>query len=46
TQLDLAKAYIEIGDADGTREIIAEIMESGAEEEQEEAQKILDSLED
>ncbi len=46
TQLDLAKAYIEMGDADGTREIIAEIMESGTKEQQEEAQKILDSLED
>ncbi len=46
TQLDLAKAYIEMGDADGTREIVTEIMESGTEEQQEEAQKILDSLED
>jgi len=46
TQLDLAKAYVEMGDADGTREIIAEIMESGTEEQQEEARKILDSLED
>ncbi len=46
TQLDLAKAYIEMGDADGTREIIAEIMETGTLEQQEEAQKILNSLED
>ncbi len=45
TQLDLARAYIEMGDADGTREIIAEIMETGTEEQCEEAQKILNSLE-
>jgi len=46
TQLDLARAYVEMGDADGTREIIAEVMETGTEEQCEEAQKILDSLED
>jgi len=46
TQLDLAKAYIEMGDTDGTKEIISEIMESGTKEQKKEAQKILDSLED
>jgi len=46
TQLDLARAYVEMGDTDGTKEIIAEIMETGTDEQREEAQKILDSLED
>ncbi|MCP3675921.1 MAG: FimV family protein [Gammaproteobacteria bacterium] len=44
TQLDLARAYIEMGDKEGTREIIAEIMEIGTDKQREEAQKILDSL--
>jgi pilus assembly protein FimV len=44
TQLDLARAYVEMGDIEGTREIIAEIMEIGSENQCEEAQGILDSL--
>ena len=46
TQLDLARAYIEMGDYEGTREIINEILESGSKEQCEEAQKILDSMEE
>ena len=46
TQLDLARAYIEMGDHEGTREIISEILESGSDEQCSEAQKILDSMED
>jgi len=46
TQLDLARAYVEMGDTEGTREIIKEIMESGTNEQCEEAQQILDSIED
>ncbi len=46
TQLDLARAYVEMGDTEGTREIIAEIMETGSDQQREDAQKILDSLED
>lgn len=44
TQLDLARAYVEMGDIEGTREIIAEILEIGSEKQCEEAQSILDSL--
>ncbi len=44
TQLDLAKAYVEMGDFEGTREIIKEIMESGTEKQCAEAQEILDTI--
>jgi pilus assembly protein FimV len=44
TQLDLARAYVEMGDIEGTREIIAEILEIGSQKQCEEAQGILDSL--
>jgi len=46
TQLDLARAYVEMGDIEGTREIINEILETGSEEQCNEAQAILDSLKD
>ena len=44
TQLDLARAYVEMGDFEGTREIIKEILETGSEKQCEEAQSILDSI--
>lgn len=46
TQLDLARAYVEMGDFDGTREIIKEMFEIGSEQQCEEAQAILDGLDD
>ena len=45
TQLDLARAYVEMGDFEGTREIIQEIMETGTKQQCKEAQVILDSIE-
>jgi len=46
TQLDLARAYVEMGDFEGTREIISEIIESGSEKQKVQAQEILDSIND
>ncbi len=41
TKLELAKAYIEIGDADGAKEILNEVTREGSPAQQEEAKKIL-----
>ena len=41
TKLELAKAYIEIGDQDGAKEILAEVAREGNPAQQEEAKKIL-----
>ena len=46
TQLDLARAYVEMGDIEGTKEIIKEIMDIGSEQQCKDAQDILDSLDD
>ncbi len=45
TQLDLASAYIEMGDYEGAREIIEEVLESGDEAQKSQAQTLLDSIE-
>ncbi|MCJ8340130.1 MAG: hypothetical protein MJK10_16815 [Pseudomonadales bacterium] len=44
-KLDLARAYIEMGDADGAREIIAEVKQDGDQTQQQEAEKLLKSIE-
>ncbi len=41
TKLDLAKAYIDMGDPDGARGILDEVMEEGDEEQKSEAQELL-----
>lgn len=45
TQLDLASAYIEMGDFEGAREIIEDVLESGSEQQKAQAQSLLDSIE-
>ena len=44
TKLDLARAYVEMGDAEGAREILGEVMEEGNDGQQAEAQKMLDGM--
>ncbi|RAU17018.1 hypothetical protein DN062_15020 [Nitrincola tibetensis] len=44
TKLDLARAYIEMDDAEGAREILSEIAREGNEGQRSEAEKLLNSL--
>ncbi len=44
TKLDLARAYMDIGDPDGARSILEEVLEEGDEDQQNEAKGIIDSL--
>jgi pilus assembly protein FimV len=44
TQLELAQAYVEMGDAEGAREILAYVVESGDESQQEAARELLARL--
>ena len=44
TKLDLAKAYNDVGDADGAREMLEEVIEEGSEEQQQAAKKLLEDL--
>ncbi len=44
TKLELAKAYVEIGDNDGAKEILMEVAREGSPEQQDEANKILAGL--
>ena len=44
TKLELAKAYLEIGDKDGAREILNEVAKEGSSAQQEEAKKLIASL--
>jgi pilus assembly protein FimV len=44
TKLDLAKAYIELGDADGARAILQEVATDGSGDQQAEAQRLLSQL--
>jgi len=44
TKLDLARAYIDMGDPDGARSILGEVVEEGDESQREEARELLDSL--
>jgi pilus assembly protein FimV len=41
TKLDLARAYIDMGDPDGARSILEEVMEEGNDEQKREAQELL-----
>lgn len=44
TKLDLARAYIDMGDPDGARGILEEVIADGDEEQQKEARELLDQL--
>lgn len=44
TKLDLARAYVEMGDADGARGILNEVMTEGDAAQRAEAQRLIDSL--
>lgn len=44
TKLDLARAYIEMGDKDGARDILEEVAEEGSDEQKDEANKLLQDL--
>lgn len=46
TKLDLARAYIDMGDPDGARSILNEVLEEGDGPQQQEARKLLDELAD
>lgn len=44
TKLDLAKAYIDMGDADAAKEIIEQVLEHGSPEQKKTAQELMDEL--
>lgn len=44
TKLDLARAYIDMGDADGARDILKEVLDEGNSDQQQKAQAMLESL--
>jgi pilus assembly protein FimV len=44
TKLDLAEAYVDMGDADGASDILREVLDEGTAEQKQKAQEILDRL--
>jgi pilus assembly protein FimV len=46
TKLDLARAYIDMGDPDGARSILSEVLDEGADSQQQEARQLLEELGD
>jgi pilus assembly protein FimV len=44
TKLDLARAYIEMEDTDGAKDILNEIVSEGNPQQRNEAQRLLDTL--
>jgi pilus assembly protein FimV len=44
TKLDLARAYMDMGDPDGARSILNEVLEEGDTAQRQEARQLLDSL--
>ena len=44
TKLDLARAYIDMGDDDGARQILEEVVAEGNDEQQQDARELLDRL--
>ena len=44
TKLDLARAYIDMDDQDGAREILEEVLEDGTEQQKQDAGRLMDSL--
>ena len=46
TRLDLARAYIDMGNADGARNVLAEVLDEGNSDQRKEAQTLLDALDE
>jgi pilus assembly protein FimV len=46
TKLDLARAYIDMGDPDGARSILGEVLDEGGDDQQQEARQLLEELGD
>ena len=44
TKLDLARAYMDMGDPDGARSILGEVLQEGTGPQKQEAQRLLDSI--
>jgi pilus assembly protein FimV len=44
TKLDLARAYVDMGDQEGARDILTEVIEEGNEQQQQEAREIMGQL--
>jgi pilus assembly protein FimV len=44
TKLDLARAYIDMGDPDGARSILNEVLEEAGDSQRQEAQQLLTDL--
>jgi pilus assembly protein FimV len=44
TKLDLARAYMDMGDPEGARSILAEVLSEGSVNQKQEAQRLLDSI--
>jgi len=44
TKLDLARAYVDMGDAAGARSILEEVFDEGDDPQKQQAQQLLDSL--
>jgi pilus assembly protein FimV len=44
TRLELAKAYVELGDEDGAKEILSEVLDQGSDEQKAEAKILLEGL--
>jgi len=46
TKLDLARAYLDMGDSEGTREILKEVLVDGSNEQKKEAEELMGQLDD
>jgi pilus assembly protein FimV len=44
TKLDLARAYVDMGDPDGARNILQEVLQEGSLSQKQEAQRLLDAI--
>jgi pilus assembly protein FimV len=44
TKLDLARAYIDMDDADGARGILSEVIEEGSDDQKQEAQELMQKI--
>ena len=44
TKLDLARAYIDMEDADGARELLQEVMQEGSDQQKQDARDLMDNL--
>ncbi|HKE96519.1 MAG TPA: FimV/HubP family polar landmark protein, partial [Povalibacter sp.] len=44
TKLDLARAYMDMGDPDGARSILEEVLQEGTSNQKQEAQRLMDSI--